>query len=99
MAAGSSSETLVFYRNTIHHENPEDFDMKLHHPVNLKSYSVYVVPNLISLHRVINYLYFSSHLIQSEGCKSDSPMCVKLFIGSERNVLVYDMAEKINCFR
>jgi len=90
MEAESSSEMLVSYRNTIHHENPEDIDMKLHHPVNLKSYSVYVVPNLISLHRVINYLYLSLYYMHSEGCRSDSPMCVKLFIGRERNVVVYE---------
>jgi len=46
--------------------------------------------NLITLHRVINYLYFSLYYMHSEGCRSDSPMCVKLFIGRERNVVVYE---------
>jgi hypothetical protein len=75
MEAGSSSETLVFYRNIIHDQNPEDFNLNLHRRANLKSYSVCVVPNLISLHRVINYLYFSSYVMHSEGRKSDSPIC------------------------
>jgi hypothetical protein len=90
MEAESSSEKLVSYRNTIHHQNPEDIYLNIYRRANLKSYSVYVVPNLISLHRFINYLYFSFYFMQSEGCRSDSPMCVKLFIGRERNVVVYE---------
>jgi len=49
MEAGSSSETLESYRNTIPHESPKDFDLNLPRRANLKSYSVYVVPNLIIL--------------------------------------------------
>jgi hypothetical protein len=90
MEAESSSETLVSYRNTIHHQNIEDIYLNIYRRANLKSYSVCVVPNLIALHRVINYLYFSLYFTQSEGGRSDSPMCVKLFIGRERNVVVYE---------
>jgi len=67
MEAGSSSETLVSYRNTIHDQNPEDFHLNLHRRANLKSYSVCVVPNLISLHRIVNYLHFSLYYMKNEG--------------------------------
>jgi hypothetical protein len=51
---------------------------------------VCVVSKLIALHRFINYLYFSLYFMQSEGCRSDNPTCVKLSIGRERNVVVYE---------